>query len=68
VVVPVTGQASTADWTSTVQSDLWWRWNSGQRIPFVGSKVRLSSGLCCGQGWLKSAFFQQFLGLTEVLG
>jgi hypothetical protein len=64
----VTGQVSTADWTSTVQSDRWWRWNGGQRIPFVGSEVWLSSHRWCGQGWLKSAFFRRYLGLTEVPG
>jgi hypothetical protein len=29
VVVPVTDRVSTVDWTSTVQSDRWWRWNGG---------------------------------------
>jgi hypothetical protein len=43
MVVPVTSRASTVDWTSTVQSVRWWRWNGGQCIPFVDNEVRLSS-------------------------
>jgi hypothetical protein len=62
VVVPVTGRASTADWTSTVQSDRWWRWLGGQRTLFVGSEVRLSSRQWFGQGWLVSSSFGDFWG------
>jgi hypothetical protein len=62
VVVPVTSRASTAEWTSAVQSDRWWRWNGGQRTLFVGSEVRLSSHRWFDQGWLKSAFFGDFWG------
>jgi hypothetical protein len=63
----VTGRASMADWTSAVQFVRWW-WNGGRRIPFVGSKVWLSSCLWRSQGWLNSAFFWRFLGLAEVPG
>jgi hypothetical protein len=67
VVVPVTGQASVAGWTSIVQLVPWWRWNDGLCNP-SSAQDRLSSRQWCSQGWLKIAPFRWILGLTDVSG